>query len=123
LKADTNDYLDMAAELAKARKFEEAIETLDLIHASNRNDHAVKFLEARILSWHGKHDRAEQEFENLRAQYPDDLDVLVSFGYLQFYQRKYVEAEQLFVEVLNNNPDYHDARRGLERTRTANNKK
>lgn len=121
LKPDTNHHIERASELAKDRKFEEALETLDLIHLSNRNDHGVKFLEARILSWYGKHEQAEQEFENLQAQYPNDLDVLVSYGYLQFYQRNYVKAEQLFVEVLNSNPDYHDARRGLERSRTANN--
>ncbi len=109
--------------MAKDRKFEEALVTLNLIHSSNRNDHAVKFLEVRILSWSGKHSEAEQEFENLQTQYPNDLDVLVSFGYLHFYQRNYVEAEALFVEVLNNNPDYHDALRGLERSRTARNNK
>lgn len=123
LRADTNAYLDRASDLAKDRKFEEALVTLNLIHSSNRNDHAVKFLEVRILSWSGKHSEAEQEFENLQTQYPNDLDVLVSFGYLHFYQRNYVEAEALFVEVLNNNPDYHDALRGLERSRTARNNK
>lgn len=121
--ASTAQYVEMASELAKQRKFVEALETLDKVQNSDRNTHSVKFLEARILSWHGKHDKAEREFETLREQYPHDMDVLVSFGYLHFYQRNYVEAEQLFVEVLDNNPDYHDARRGLERSRTAHNKK
>jgi len=117
-----NQFIELASDLAKQRKFEEALATLEKVQSSERNNHGVKFLEARILSWHGKYDRAEQEFETLRAQYPHDMDVLVSYGYLHFYQRNYVEAEALFVEVLGNNPDYHDARHGLERSRTAHNK-
>jgi len=120
LQASTKDYIEMASDLAKQRQFKQALGALDQIHASNRNDYAVKFLEARILSWYGKHAEAGHQFETLRGQYPENLDILVSYGYLKFYQRNYVEAEALFVEVLTRNPDYHDARTGLDRARTAN---
>ena len=118
LKTETNDYIDLALELSEQRKFEQALQTLDDVHLSNRDHYSVKFLEARILSWYGKHQEAAKEFEALRAQHPDNLDVMVSYGYLHFYQRNYHEAEQLFETVLDHSPDYHDARTGLERSRT-----
>lgn len=119
LMASTNNYIEIASDLAKQRRFNDALLILENVHPSNRNDYEVKFLEARILSWHGQHAQAGQAFETLRTKYPENLDVLVSYGYLQFYQRKYVEAEELFVQVLTLNPDYHDARTGLERARNA----
>lgn len=114
--------LEIASELAKDQNFDEALATLDGVHVSHRDDYAVKFLEARILAWAGQHKQAEEEFRSLNAKYPHNLDVMVSFGYLQFYQRNYAASEKLFVEVLNLNPDYSDARRGLERARQAKKK-
>ena len=44
---------------------------------------------------------------------------MVSYGYLQFYQGKNTEAEKAFKRVLEINPDYNDARKGLIKARKA----
>ena len=111
--------MDLASEMAKEKRFTDALSALDTIHHTRRNDYSVRFLEARILSWSGDHVEAERAFDDLRAKYPEDLDVLVSLGYLQFYQSKFLAAERLFAEVLDQNPDYVDAQTGLERARLA----
>ena len=62
---------------------------------------------------------AEQKFRRLMAKYPDDTDLMVSYGYLQFYQGKNTEAEKAFKRVLEINPDYNDKRKGLIKARKA----
>jgi len=119
-KTETSDRLAQAHDMATQQKFDEAIAILDNVRPSERNDYAVKFLQARILSWSGKHQAAEQEFIALRKQYPDNPDILVSYGYLQFYQNKYRNAEYLFTEVLERHPEYQDAQSGLDRLRALN---
>ncbi len=122
LQSDTMSRVERASTLAQEQNFEEALTILDGVHFADREDYAVKFLEARVLAWAGQHERAEGEFEKLRAKYPQDLDILVSFGYLRFYQRDYALSEDIFTEVLEMNPDYGDARIGLERSRLVQNK-
>jgi len=119
-KTETSDRLAQAHDMATQQKFDEALAILDNVRPSERNDYAVKFLQARILSWSGKHQAAEQEFIALRKQYPDNPDILVSYGYLQFYQNKYRNAEYLFTEVLERHPEYQDAQSGLDRLRALN---
>jgi len=119
-ETDTADRLTQARDMVSQQKFDKALAILDDVRPSERNDYAVKFLQARILSWAGKHNDAEQEFIALRKQYPDNPDILVSYGYLQFYQNKYSSAEHLFSEVLKRHPDYQDARNGLDRLRAIN---
>ena len=123
LKSDTGARVERASELAKAQRFDEALAVLDAVHSSSQNEYSVEFLEARIFAWSGQHRLAEQAFANLRTQYPQDLDIMVSSGYLQFYQRNYASAEKIFSKVLALNPDYSDARRGLERSKSAQNKR
>lgn len=123
LKSDTGARVEMASELAKDQKFDEGLTVLDGVHFADRDNYSVKFLEARILSWAGKNKQAEQAFVSLRAQYPQDLDIMLSSGYLQYYQRNYSDSERIFAEVLDLNPDYGDARTGLEKSRLAQNKR
>jgi tetratricopeptide (TPR) repeat protein len=122
LHSDTRIRVERASDLAKAQKFDEALAELGSVYFADQDNYSVRFLEARILAWSGNHAQAEIEFEGLRSQYPQDLDILVSFGYLRFYQRDYSESEDIFTQVLAYNPDYGDARTGLERSRLAQNK-
>lgn len=121
-KSDTGVRVERASDLSKERRFDEALAILDGVHHASREDYSVKFMEARVLAWSGRHKKAEQAFRNLNAKYPEDLDIMVSYGYLKFYQRNYISSEKIFGDVLQLNPDYEDARRGLERTRQAINK-
>ena len=108
-------YLDAAKKLVEAQQFEEALRILDSAPKTSEDNYRIDYYRAQILSWSGNHADAESAFINLRAQYPQDADIAVSFGYLYLYQSKYDEAEHLFTQVLNRFPDYSDARRGLQR--------
>lgn len=113
LNADTEDRIMQANKLVQALEFEEALQILDNVQASDKHDYEVEFLEARILSWSGKLDEAEQKHIHLRQKYPHNADILVSHGFLKFYQKDYAQAEELFTQVLEIQPDYPDATRGL----------
>lgn len=112
---DTGDRLRIAKRLTEGQKFEEALAVLKSVKDSDQNQYAVKFLEARILSWSGKHYKAEQTFKTLVRHYPQDPDIAVSYGYLKLYQNDYIQAERLFRDVLDKHPEYQDARNGLNR--------
>lgn len=117
---DTNVRLTQAKDMATNQQFDEALKILSGVRAAERNDYAVKHVEALILSWAGKHSAAEKEFFVLRNQYPDNPELLVSYGYLQLYQNKNSYAEDIFAQVLKKNPDYQDARNGLNLVRKIN---
>ena len=111
----------MAKYLSAEKKFDDALDALSKLPTADQDqDHyEVVFLHARILSWAGRHEAAEQKFRRLMAKYPDDTDLMVSYGYLQFYQGKNTEAEKAFKRVLEINPDYNDKRKGLIKARKA----
>jgi len=117
---DTDVRLTQAKDMATHQQFDEALKILNGVRPSERNDYAVKHVEALILSWAGKHSAAEKEFFVLRNQYPDNPELLVSYGYLQLYQNKNSYAEDIFAQVLKKNPDYQDARNGLNLVRKLN---
>ncbi len=116
---DTDDRILRAKGLVELQKFEEALTELDSVQAIDKNDYTVQFLQARILSWAGKHYQAEQKFRALSQAYPQNPDVTVSYAYLNLYQSKYTQAENLFSQVLKKHPDYADAQTGLNRARDA----
>jgi len=117
--SDTDDRLNRAKDLVEQGQFDEALNVLKTVQAADQNDYAVKFLQARILSWAGNHYEAEQTFMALTQLYPKDSDIAVSYAYLYLYQNKFSQAEQLFAKVLTENPDYKDAQDGLKRARSA----
>ena len=53
------------------------------------------------------------------AKFPDNADLLLSYGYLQYYQGKSANAEKAFLGVLDIDPDYRDAHDGLKQARKA----
>ncbi len=116
-RLNTDESLRLATKLSKTQNFNEALRILDNIRDEDQNDYAVRFLEARILAWSGQHYTADQKFLSLRADYPKDADIKVSFGYLKYYQSNFAQAEQIFSDVLVNHPDYQDASDGLKRVR------
>jgi len=51
------------------------------------------------------------------AKYPDNMDIQVSYGHLQYYQGRMSDAEKTFQGVLRLSPDYVDAQNGLTSAR------
>ncbi len=116
---DTENRITVAKDLAERKQFAKALVILANIQTSDQSQYQVRFLRARILSWDGQYYSAEQEFRALRREYPQDADIMVAYGYLQYYQSRLNNAENLFQQVLLKYPNYVDARRGLERVRNA----
>jgi len=116
---DLTDQLSIAKYLAAEKQFDEALELLSELPTDSQDHYEVVFLRARILSWAGRHLAAEQKFHRLMAKYPTDTDLMVSYGYLQYYQGKLAAAEKAFIGVLDINPDYTDAKDGLAKARKA----
>ena len=110
---DTEDRIKQANKLVQALDFEEALQVLNNVQESDKHDYKVEFLQAGILSWAGKHNEAEQKYLHLRQKYPQNSEVLVSHGFLKVYQKDYAQAKSLFNQVLEAEPDYQDASRGL----------
>ena len=104
-----------AKQLASDQKFDAALRMLETSATSDQEAYSLDYLKAQILSWAGDYNKAEKAFTELRRQYPQDVDIAVSFGYLHLYQNNFDEAEQLFLQVLNRFPDYQDAQIGLKR--------
>ena len=114
---DTADLMAHAHELVSAQKFDQAIHVLNAVQGEDKNRYDVQFLFARVLSWSGQHDAAEDKFQTLTQSYPQNADVLVSHGYLKLYQNEYTQAERIFKGVLETHPNYEDARNGLSKAR------
>ena len=114
---DTADLMAHAHELVSAQKFDQAIHVLNAVQGEDKNRYDVQFLFARVLSWSGRHDAAEDKFQVLTQSYPQNADILVSHGYLKLYQNKHAQAERIFKGVLETHPNYEDARNGLSKAR------
>ena len=117
--SDTASILTRAMSFAEAKKFDDALRLLGTVHAVDKDSYRVQFLEAKLLSWAGRHQEAEAVFVTLNDAYPQNSDVMVSHAYLKMYQEDYAQAEVLFSDVLSKHPDYEDARRGLNMVRYA----
>lgn len=112
---DTAGLMAQAHELVSAQKFDQAIHVLNAVQGEDKNRYDVQFLFARVLSWSGQHDAAEDKFQVLTQSYPQNADVLVSHGYLKLYQNKHAQAERIFKGVLETHPNYEDAQSGLSK--------
>lgn len=108
-----------ALELAGQKKFAEALSLLSQEDAGTQSGYEHRFLKARILSWAGKYDEAENEINALMVAYPGNPDLQLVAGNLQYYQSDYLAAEKYYQTVLETYPDYQDARTGLENVRRA----
>jgi len=116
---NTNESLHVAETMAQEQNFDQALAILKNVNAEDQNNYDVKFLHARILAWSGDHDSAEDKYASLQQDYPQDADIKVAFAYLKYYQKDFLQAEQIFSQVLVNYPNYQDAKTGLERVRAA----
>lgn len=117
--AFANEDNSEALALAGQKQFEQALALLSQQDAAAQSGYEHRFLRARILSWAGKYDEAENELNALMSAYPDNPDLQLAAGNLQYYQGNSRAAETYYQTVLDAYPDYEDARTGLENVRRA----
>lgn len=114
-----NDINARALELAAEQRFDSALETLSKADAEIKSGYEHRFLKARILSWAGEYDAARRELDGLMREFPDNPDLQLAMGNLEYYQGNLDAAEIQYKTVLNRFPNYQDARQGLENVRKA----
>ena len=114
-----NDINARANELAGQQKFDQALALLSQQDSTIAQGYEHRFLKARILSWNGNYSAARTELNALMAQHPNNPDLQLTMGYLEYYQSNLDAAAVQFERVLANHPDYEDARKGLATVREA----
>lgn len=117
--AFANEINAKALELAGQKQFTQALDVLSRQDASLSSGYEHRFLKARILSWAGQYGAARAELDSLMREHPENPDLQLVLGNLEYYQGRLHEAEIQYERVLRKFPDYQDARNGLENVRKA----
>lgn len=117
--ASANPLNEQALALAGEKKFDEALAVLSRQDSALVTGYEHRFLKARILSWAGTYGQARGELDALMAEYPNNPDLRLARGNLNYYQGRLGAAEEDYQSVLNEYPDYQDAKNGLETVRKA----
>ncbi len=113
---DLTQTLETAQNLAGEKQFSLALATLEASNPADKDEYEYRFLRARILTWSGNYVAAGQAYDSLLKEFPNNYDVMVSFGYLEFFRGNLSSAESQFNKVIAANPGYLDAYEGLRRT-------
>jgi YaiO family outer membrane protein len=117
--AVANEINAKALDLAGQKKFDAALALLSQQDRKTAKGYEHRFLKARILSWAGQYGAARTELDSLMAAYPENPDLRLALGNLEYYQGRFKLAEIQYQRVLSKFPDYEGARRGLENVRKA----
>lgn len=115
-----SETLDIAIENAlqqsKVQDFDTALYFLETVSDRDKKSYNYRLTKARVLTWAGRHSEAESNYAELLQEFPGNPDVMVSYGYLQFFRGNLQSAESYFNQVLAVHPTYLDAYEGLQRT-------
>ena len=117
--AAASDINTQALKLAGEKKFDQALLVLSRQDANLASGYEHRFLKVRILSWAGQYGAARAELDSLMTAYPENADLQLALGNLEYYQGRLDAAEKQYSRVLSQAPDYQDARNGLENVRKA----
>ena len=101
--------------IAEDGRFETALFVMEHFPETEKSSYEYAFTRARILSWSGDYAAADNLYRELRSEYPDDQDILVGSGFLEFYQGNLEQSEYYFQKVVDINPLYTDAFNALQR--------
>ena len=101
--------------MAEEGRFETALFIMDYFPEEEKSSYEYAFTRARILSWYGDYGAADALYRKLRAAHPEDQDILVGSGFLEFYQGNLEQSEFYFQQVVDMNPLYTDAYNALRR--------
>ena len=110
----TQERLAYAQELAERKRFDAALDEIEVLEKTSQSTYEARLFKAKILSWAGSYELAKTEFESLLDETPGNPDVLLAYGYWSYYQGDNKAAEIRFEKILGEYPDYQDARNGLE---------
>jgi len=110
--------LAQVMDMAEQGRFDTALFIMDHFPEMEKNSYEYAFTRARILSWSGDYTAADALYRQLRAAHPDDQDILVGSGFLEFYQGNLAQSEFYFQRVVDMNPLYTDAYNALRRVQT-----
>ena len=102
-------------DMAEQGRFETALFIMDYFPDEEKSTYEYAFTRARILSWSGDYVGADSLYRELRAAHPEDQDILVGSGFLEFYQGNLEQSEYYFQKVVDVNPLYTDAYNALKR--------
>lgn len=114
-----DDALEQSKVLAAEKKYDEALALLEKEEAKHPKDIELKLAIARVLSWKGDYDLAEQKLSKLDKEYDANADVLLLRANLAYYRHDTTTAKTLYKKILNDHPHYEDAKAGLARTQKA----
>ena len=101
--------------MAEQGRFDTALFIMDYFPEEEKGSYEYAFTRARILSWSGDYVAADALYRELRAAHPEDQDILVGSGFLEFYQGNLEQSEYYFQKVVDVNPLYTDAYDALRR--------
>lgn len=79
----------------------------------NLSAQEITYAYAQKLATSGDHDKAEEAFEQLLSETPDDLQLLIGQGFNYSWNGKYFEAKRVFSKILRMEPDQSDALSGM----------
>ena len=105
--------------LAEDKKFDAALARLELEDPAKKGDVEHLLLKARLLSWSGRYEAAQDVLSALKSANPENSDVDVALGSLAFYQSEFERAEKYYSDALAITPDHGDAASGLSRVNDA----
>ena len=93
-----------------------AIQWYEVYLLHHPEDLDAKLGVARAMSWAGRLDEADTYYKNLLAESGGRRDeVLVGMARVKTWQEDFAQAQALYDEVLQNDPDHTEARLGLAR--------
>ncbi|MBP7483678.1 MAG: YaiO family outer membrane beta-barrel protein [Aquabacterium sp.] len=120
LHADpVDDLVRESRSLAGQRKFDEALSLLSRQPAATQQELRVKLVKARILAWSGRLDESRACLDGITEPDRSSADVLLLDADLHFYQGQPDRAAKVYEAILDQAPDYLDAKEGLARARAA----
>ena len=117
--AFANSWSDQALELSERQEFSQALAVLDAQPENVKLGYDHRFLKARILSWSGDYRNAEFELNALNRDFPNNADVILAKGNLEYYQGNLNQARSHYTRVLELAPNYEDAKTGLANIKRA----
>lgn len=114
-----NSVNSQALDLASSQNFSQALNLLSGQSQIEQSTYEHRFLKARILSWDGQYAEARRELSSLMTEHPNNPDLHLALGNVEYYQGNLDAAQTQYEIVLSRAPGYTDAQNGLANVQKA----